>query len=96
MTTTAFPNMIGVPKIEQFFLVDGLKRPASDCYYWIGLPSLAYLPATAIPIGRSKEGLPIGAQIIGPEFGDKRCIRLAQLIERAFRSFVPPPKFATS
>ena len=38
----------------------------------------------------------IGAQIIGPEFGDKRCIRLAQLIERAFRSFVPPPKFAAS
>ncbi len=96
MTTTAFPSMIGVPKIEQFLMVDGARRPASDCYYWIGLPSLSYLPATAIPIGLSREGLPIGAQIIGPEFGDKRCIRLAQLIERAFRSFVPPPKFAAS
>ncbi len=96
MTTTAFPNMIGLPKIEQFLTVDGARRPASDCYYWIGLPSLSYLPATAIPIGQSGDGLPIGAQIIGPEFGDKRCIRLAQLIERAFRSFVPPPKFAAS
>lgn len=94
MTTTAFPSMIGVPKIEQFLIVDGARRPASDCYYWIGLPSLSYLPATAVPIGQSEEGLPIGAQIIGPEYGDKRCIRLAQLIERSFRAFVPPPKFA--
>lgn len=92
--TPPFPHMVGVPKTEQFFMVDGGKRPASDYYYWIGLPSLCYLPATAIPIGTSREGLPVGAQIIGPEFADWRCIRLAQIIERGFRSFVAPPKFA--
>ncbi len=93
-TTPAFPLMTGVPKIQQFFDVDGAKRPASDCYYWIGIPSLSYLPATSIPIGSSPAGLPLGAQIIGPELGDKRCIRLAQIIERAFCAFVPPPRFA--
>ena len=87
-------TMIGVPKIEQFFMVDGGKRPASDYYYWIGIPSLSYLPATAIPLGQSLEGLPVGAQIIGPEYGDKRCLRLAQIIETVFRGFVPPPRFA--
>jgi amidase len=92
--TPPFPHMIGVPKIEQFFIVDGKKRPASDYYYWIGIPALSYLPATALPIGSSPEGLPVGAQIIGPEFGDKRCLRLAQIIERSFRSFIPPPAYA--
>lgn len=94
MTTPAFESMIGVPKIEQWFDVDGSKRPAADCYYWIGIPALSYLPATAIPIGMSDGGLPIGAQIIGPAFADKRCLVLAQLIETAFRRFVPPPRFA--
>ena len=70
------------------------RRPASDYYYWIGIPALSYLPATAIPIGASPEGLPVGAQIIGPEFGDKRCLRVAHLIERSFRRFVAPPAFA--
>ena len=92
--TPPFPHMIGVPKIEQFFMVDGGERPASDYYYWIGIPSLAHLPATAIPIGATADGLPVGAQIIGPEFGDVRCIRIAQIIEQSFRGFVAPPRFA--
>ncbi len=89
-TTPAYPHMIGVPKIEQFLNVDGATRPASDNYYWIGIPSLSCLPATAIPIGETSAGLPVGAQIIGPEFGDKRCLRLARLIEQAFRGFKAP------
>jgi amidase len=95
-TTPAFPHMIGVPKIEQLLDVDGVKRPASDNYYWIGIPSLSYLPATAIPIGATAAGLPVGAQIIGPELGDKRCLRLARIIEATFRGFVPPPRFVVT
>ncbi len=95
-TTPAFPHMFGVPKIEQMLVVDGSQRPASDTYYWIGLPSVAYLPATAIPIGQTADGLPVGAQIIGPEGADQRCLRLAQLIETAYRSFVPPAGYRVS
>jgi amidase len=68
-----------VSQKDQYFLVNGEKRPAANNYYWIGLPNLAYLPATAVPIG-SHDGIPIGAQIMGPEFGDKRCLRLARII----------------
>jgi amidase len=93
-TTPAFPHMQGVPKIDQFVDVDGSRRPVSDNYYWIGLPSLSWLPATTIPLGASPAGLPIGAQIIGPAFADYRCIRLAQAIETSFRRFTPPPAYA--
>ncbi len=93
-TTPAFPHMQGVPKIEQFVGVDGAKRPVSDNYYWIGLPSLSWLPATTIPLGTAPSGLPVGAQIIGPAFADYRCIRIAQAIEAAFHRFTPPPDFA--
>lgn len=93
-TTSAFQHMQGVPKIEQFVDVDGGRRPVSDNYYWIGLPSLSYLPATAIPVGASPAGLPIGAQIIGPAFADYRCIRIAQAVETSFRAFEVPPAFA--
>jgi amidase len=92
-TTPAYPHMMGVARAEQVFLVDGEKHPAANNYYWIGLPALSYLPTTAIPIGSTSEGLPVGAQIVGPEFGDKRCLRLAQIVETAFRSFRPPPRF---
>ncbi len=81
-TTTAFVRNPGVLRKDHDLSVNGAIRPAADNYYWIGLASLAYLPATAIPIGMS-EGLPLGAQILGPEFGDKRCLRFAQLLEAA-------------
>jgi amidase len=93
-TTPAYPHMKGIARAQQLFIVDGEKRPAANNYYWIGIPSLSYLPATAIPIGMTADGIPVGAQIIGREFGDKRCMRLARLIETTFREFEPPPRLA--
>jgi len=92
-TVPAFPHNKGVARKDQYFLVNGEKRPAANNYYWIGIPNLSYLPATAVPIG-SHEGRPVGAQIIGPEFGDKRCLRLAQILESTHRAFEPAPNYA--
>jgi amidase len=55
---------------------------------------LSGLPATAAPIGRSPEGLPIGMQIIGPALEDRTTLRFAELIEQEFGGFTPPPDFA--
>ena len=88
--TSAFPHMQSVPKQEQRVIVDGTPRPVSDTYFWIGLASVAYLPATTIPAGSKDTGLPIGLQIIGPEYADRRCIALAQVLETMHRPFVPP------
>lgn len=93
-TTPAFPHMRGVPKAAQRVEVDGAPRPAADNYFWLGLATTAGLPATTLPIGRDAGGLPIGAQIIGPVYHDRRTLRLAALIEAAFGGFVPPPGWA--
>ena len=58
-----------------------------------GYANLAYLPSTVAPIGLDGEGLPVGIQIIGPQYGDLTCIHFARLLERHYRSFVSPPGY---
>jgi amidase len=48
------------------------------------MATLACLPATAVPIGKTKAGLPIGVQIIGPYLEDRTTIAFAGMVERAF------------
>ena len=58
---------------------------------WSAIATLNGLPATVAPIGRSETGLPIGVQIIGGYLEDKTTIGFADLIEREFGGFTPPP-----
>jgi len=56
-------------------------------------PSVATLagqPATAFPVGRSSEGLPIGLQAIGPYLEDLTPIRFAALFAREIGGFTNP------
>jgi amidase len=48
------------------------------------MASLANLPATSAPIGKTRAGLPIGAQFIGPHLADRTTIAFAGLIEREY------------
>ena len=50
-------------------------------------------PATAFPAGLSSSGLPVGLQAIGPYLGDRTTMRFAQLLEREWHSFQPPPGY---
>jgi aspartyl-tRNA(Asn)/glutamyl-tRNA(Gln) amidotransferase subunit A len=43
--------------------------------------SLAGLPAMSLPVGRS-EGLPVGAQLVAPYFGEEKMLAVAQVLER--------------
>jgi amidase len=61
---------------------------------WISLATALHLPATAIPVGPTASGLPVGAQLIGPLHGDSRTIALAQAIEADIRGFTAPDLFA--
>jgi len=71
-------------------LSDGRKIPYASMLNWISLATACGLPATAIPIGSGKRGLPIGVQIIGPKGGDGKTLAVAQAFEEAFGGFVAP------
>jgi amidase len=90
-STTAFPMFGDVPKFARSVIVNGRDEPSANDYFWVGLPSVAYLPATTAPIGLSRAGLPIGAQIIGRFGADKACIALAGILEKQHRGFAIPP-----
>ncbi|WHZ13081.1 MAG: amidase family protein [Burkholderiaceae bacterium] len=90
VSTVAFPQ--DQSPIEQRKLdVDGQAIPYVNQLAWPGLATLAGLPATAIPIGLSPAGLPVGAQLIGPFLEDRTPLRFAACIEREFGGFVRPP-----
>lgn len=47
-------------------------------------------PATHIPLGLSKDGLPIGIQVIGNTNNDRLCLAVARDLQKAFGGWVPP------
>ena len=92
--TAAFPHSLPGERWERMIAVNGKPQPATTQMWWAGIAGICYLPGTAAPIGLSPEGLPIGAQIVGPQYGDLTTIRVAQLIEREYYAFVPAPGYA--
>jgi amidase len=61
---------------------------------WAGVATLTGLPTTAVPIGVSVGGLPIGMQIVGPYLEDRTPLAFAALAESEFGGFTPPPGYA--
>lgn len=47
--------------------------------------NLAGIPALSMPCGFSKEGLPIGLQIIGPHFGEEKILKAAYALEQELK-----------
>ncbi len=90
MATSAFPHDHG-PFGGRTVVVNGNAEPYFNQVFWAGLASVSYLPATVIPTGPDETGLPIGVQIIGPEYGDLITIGVAKLLEKEGFAFTPPP-----
>jgi amidase len=90
MPTVAFPHDHREMK-DRKIVVDGKPISYIQQSMWIGIATLTGQPATSVPIGTSKEGLPIGIQVIGPYLEDLTTIKFAGLLEREFGGFIPPP-----
>jgi amidase len=93
MPTPAYPHDHSQDQETRRINIDGKDYVYPDQLAWPGIATLPGLPATAIPIGLSGEGLPVGVQIVGPWLEDRTPLKLAELIEREFGGFVPPPMF---
>jgi amidase len=91
--TAAFPHNQQGERWERMVSVNGKPQPSTTQMFWAGFMGMAYLPSTVAPAGVTAEGLPVGVQIVGPQYGDLTCIKLAQLLEREYRGFVPPPGY---
>jgi amidase len=93
--TPAFPHDHSQPLEGRRIDIDGKAYPYRDTYLvWADPANSSGNPATAVPIDRSETGLPIGVQLIGPYLEDQTTIAFAELLEREFGGFVPPPGYA--
>jgi amidase len=95
MPTPAYPHDHSPDQEQRRIAIDGRDYCYVDQLVWPGVATLPGLPATAIPLGLSPEGLPVGAQIVGPWLEDRTTLKLAELIERAWGGFRAPAKKAT-
>ncbi|ERL84449.1 hypothetical protein D910_01881 [Dendroctonus ponderosae] len=65
-----------------------LVRPFNFSY--TGIINVLKFPATHIPMGLDRHGLPIGVQVISRECNDRLCLAVARELEKAFGGWVPP------
>jgi amidase len=93
MPTPAYPHDHSPDQETRRVSIDGKDYVYPDQLAWPGIATLPGLPATAIPLGLTAQGLPVGVQILGPWLEDRTPLKLAELIEREFGGFVPPPMF---
>ena len=91
-STLPFPHL-QVPWPERRFTVNGEERPYEDFIVWTGPISASYLPSTAVPVGVSGEGLPVGVQVVGPHLSDRRTIDFAGRLSGLIGGVKPPPGY---
>ncbi len=90
----AFPHMQTGYRWERMVSVNGKPQPSTQSLFWAGYPGLCGLPSTVVPLALSGEGLPVGAQIVGPVFSDPVGLRFARWLEMEYRGFQAPPMAA--
>jgi amidase len=90
----AFPHDQSEPQDARRLATSAGPRPYLDLMFWNTVANLTGLPATAAPVGRTAQGLPVGLQILGPYLEDATPIDFADRMSTVVGGFVPPPGFA--
>ena len=91
--TAAFPHDHSEPQEQRTIATSAGPRHYMDMLNWIAPATLTGCPATAAPVGRTPEGLPVGIQIMGPFWEDATTITFADLLTHEIGGFSPPPGF---
>jgi amidase len=63
-------------KEQERFTIAGRIWQREDTFRFSGLANVLGLPAISFPTGVSKDGLPVGLQIIGPRFSEKKLFKV--------------------
>ena len=69
------------------------KRRYLETPVWTCFATLAGLPATVAPVGRTRGGLPTGIQIVAPMWEDGTSIEFADLLTEIGGGFIAPEGF---
>ncbi|WP_085998720.1 amidase [Nocardia vinacea] len=96
VTPTAAPahhNKL-IDRFGRRFEVDGVARSYWDQVKWCAIANIAGAPATTIPVGLGKSGLPVGVQAMGPAGGDLTTIEFAALLGEQLGGYLRPPGYA--
>jgi amidase len=78
MPVPAIPHDHSTPMAARTIDVDGHERPYLDLMRWVGIVGAAYLPATVVPIGTTRAGLPVGVQVVGAYLHDRTTLDVAR------------------
>jgi amidase len=90
-STPALPHRQDGSPFGRRLAVEGKDMNYGDLLFWPGLTGGYHLPATVVPMGLTKGGLPLGVQVAGPIYGDRTTLAAAALLEQAGLGFKPPP-----
>ena len=75
---------------EREWIIDGHTVSYLDSMRYTQWFNLLAVPAAVVPVGRSRQGLPIGIQIAGQPFADETVLAVASALESEF-GYHPPP-----
>lgn len=76
-----------------------LQVDGKDQIYWVAATAFSHIanftgqPVITIPAGFSKDGLPIGVQIIGKRWGEMKLLAVAEAIEKLLGPLSCPPGY---
>jgi amidase len=90
----AIPHDHSEPFTARTIRVNEHHRDYTDLFGWITLATLAYLPATVAPVGHTRDGLPVGIQIVGPYLEDRTTLAIGRHVTKVLGGFSPPPGVA--
>lgn len=94
--TSAFKHISDqIPMVKRTIQVNRSMVPYTFLPVYAGLATYSGLPATVFPWAKTRLGLPLGLQVIGPYLEDRTAITFAWLLEREFGGFTPPADYSS-
>ncbi len=76
---------------ERHWQIDGKIVDYLDAWSYTEWFNLLGTPAVAVPVGRSKEGLPIGVQISARPWQEEIVLSIAEVLQKECGGWVKPP-----